>query len=85
MAIKDDIGASKYHPVLGPCKIAEENLIHDMPGRVLVYSGDPDAPEIFNVSESSLREVCIKCDGDGHADLGGLSLRCDACGGKGYV
>jgi hypothetical protein len=85
MAIKDDIGASKYHPVLGPCKIAEENLINDKPGRVYVYAGNPDAPELFHVSDNSLRDACLQCNGDGVRDLGGLILPCDSCGGTGHA
>lgn len=85
MSLKDDIGASKYHAILGPVKIAEENLIKDIPGRVLVYAGDPDEPQIFHVAEKTLRDICIKCDGDGKSDLGGLSMTCAVCDGKGYV
>jgi hypothetical protein len=85
MSIKDDIGASKFHPILGPCKVAEENLINDIPGRIFVYAGDPDAPEIFHVAEGTLRDVCVKCDGERVSDMGGYVVPCDACKGKGYV
>ncbi len=85
MSLKDEIGVSKFHPILGAVKIAEENLINSIPERIIVYAGDADSPQIFHVRESDLKSVCLKCDGDRVVDFGELVIECPACKGMGYT